>query len=393
MKNIVIVEAKRTPVGSFGGNLSSFTAPELGAVTITEVIKRSGVKPDDVQEVVFGNVLTAGIGQAPARQAALKAGLSERTPATAVNKVCASGMKAIMIAANQIQLGEADIIVAGGMESMSNVPYYLSKHRFGSKLGHTQAEDGIIKDGLWDVYNDFHMGNAAELCASECNISREEQDEFAVTSYKRAIKAHEEGRFDDEIIEMKVTDRKGSVQKVRMDEELDRVNFDKIPQLQPVFDKEGTVTPANASSINDGAAAVLLMSKEKAEELDLKPMARILSQASAAKKPEWFTTAPSDAVPKALKRAGLDKEDVDLFEINEAFSVVSLANNRIMELDPEKVNIHGGAVSMGHPIGCSGARIMVTLIHALHHTGGTYGCAGICNGGGGASSMVIEMLN
>lgn len=392
MKNVVIVEAKRTPVGAFGGTLSSFTAPELGAAAITEVIKRSGIKPDDVQEVVFGNVLTAGIGQAPARQAALKAGLSELTPATAVNKVCASGMKAIMIAANQIKLGEADIIAAGGMESMSNVPYYLSKHRFGSKLGHAQAEDGIIKDGLWDVYNDFHMGNAAELCASECNISREEQDEFAITSYKRAIKAHEEGRFDDEIIEMKVSDRKGKVQKVRLDEELDRVNFDKIPQLQPVFDKEGTVTPANASSINDGAAAVLLMSEEKAEELGIKPMARILSQASAAKKPEWFTTAPSDAMPKALKRAGLDKDDVDLFEINEAFSVVLLANNRIMELDPEKVNIHGGAVSMGHPIGCSGARIMVTLIHALNYTGGTYGCAGICNGGGGASSMVIEML-
>ncbi|WP_372635883.1 acetyl-CoA C-acyltransferase [Fodinibius sp.] len=393
MKNVVIIAAKRTPVGSFGGTLSSFSAPELGAVTITEVIKESGIKPDDVQEVVFGNVLTAGIGQAPARQAALKAGLSALTPATTVNKVCASGMKAIMIAANQIQLGEADIIAAGGMESMSNVPYYLPKHRFGSKLGHTQAEDGIIKDGLWDVYNDFHMGNAAELCASDCDISREEQDEFAITSYKRAIRAHEEGRLQNEIIEMKVTDRKGNIQKVRMDEELDRVDFDKIPQLQPVFDKEGTVTPANASSINDGAAAVLLMSEDKAEELGITPLARILSQASSAKAPEWFTTAPSDAMPKALERAGVQKEEVDLFEINEAFSVVSLANNKIMELDPEKVNIHGGAVSIGHPIGCSGARIMVTLIHALKHSGGTYGCAGICNGGGGASSMVIEMLN
>lgn len=392
MKNVVIVEAKRTPIGSFGGTLSSFTAPELGAATITEIVKRSGLKPDDVQEVVFGNVLTAGIGQAPARQAALKAGLSELTPATTINKVCASGMKAIMIAANQIQLGEADIIAAGGMESMSNVPYYLPKHRFGSKLGHTQAEDGIIKDGLWDVYNDFHMGNAAEICAADCNISREEQDEFAITSYKRAIEAHEEGRFKDEIIEMKVTSRKGKVTKVSMDEELERVNFDKIPQLRPVFDQEGTVTPANASSINDGAAAVLLMSEEKANELGIEPLARILSQASAAKQPEWFTTAPADAMPKALKRAGLSKEEIDLFEINEAFSVVSLANNKIMELDPEKVNIHGGAVSIGHPIGCSGARIMVTLIHALKHTGGTYGCAGICNGGGGASSMVIEMV-
>lgn len=393
MKNVVIVEAKRTPIGSFGGSLSSFTAPELGATTITEVIKKAGIKPDDVQEVVFGNVLTAGIGQAPARQTALKAGLSELTPATTVNKVCASGMKAAMIAANQIQLGEADVIVAGGMESMSNVPYYLQKHRFGSKLGHAQAEDGIIKDGLWDVYNDFHMGNAAEICARECNISREEQDEFAISSYKRAIKAHEEGYFDDEIIEMKVTDRKGNVTKVTMDEELSRVNFDKISTLSPVFDKEGTVTPANASSINDGAAALLLMSEEKAKELGVEPLARILSQASAAKQPEWFTTAPSDAMPKALKRAKLDKEEVDLFEINEAFSVVSLANNKIMELDPEKVNIRGGAVSIGHPIGCSGARIMVTLIYALKQTGGTFGCAGICNGGGGASAMVIEMLS
>jgi len=393
MRDVVIVEAKRTPIGSFGGSLSSYTAPELGAATITEVIKSASIKPDHVQEVVFGNVLTAGIGQAPARQAAMKAGLSELTPATTVNKVCASGMKAIMIAANQIQLEEADVIVAGGMESMSNVPYYLHKHRFGSKLGHAQAEDGILKDGLWDVYNDFHMGNAAEICAKECNISREQQDEFATTSYKRAIKAHEEGHFDNEVIEIKVKDRKGKVTKVKMDEELKRVNFDKIPSLRPVFDKEGTVTAANASSINDGAAAVLLMSAEKAKNLGLKPLARIISQASAAKQPEWFTTAPADAMPKALKRANLDKNDIDLFEINEAFSVVALVNNQIMELDPEKVNIHGGAVSIGHPIGCSGARIMVTLIHALKRTKGKYGCAGICNGGGGASSMVIEMLN
>ena len=393
MRNVVIVDAKRTPVGSFGGSLSSYTAPELGSATITELIKSTGVKPKNIQEVVFGNVLTAGVGQAPARQAALKAGLSELTPATTINKVCASGMKAIMIAANQIQLNEADIIVAGGMESMSNVPYYLPKHRFGSKLGHSQVEDGIIKDGLWDVYNDFHMGNAAEICAKECNISREQQDEFAITSYKRAIKAHEEGYFDDEIIEMKVKDRKGNVSKVTMDEELKRINYDKVPKLSPVFDKDGTVTPANASSINDGAAGVLLMSEEKAKDLGMQPLARIVSQASAAKKPEWFTTAPADAIPKALKRANISKEDIDLFEINEAFSVVSLANNQILELDPEKVNVHGGAVSIGHPIGCSGARIMVTLLHALRQTGGQWGCAGICNGGGGASSMVIEMLN
>ena len=393
MKNVVIVEAKRTPLGAFGGSLSSFSAPELGSMAIIEVLKSAGVKPNDVNEVVLGNVLTAGVGQAPARQAALKAGLSELTPSTTINKVCASGMKSIMIAANQIQLEEADIIVAGGMESMSNTPYYLPKHRFGSKLGHAKIEDGIIKDGLWDVYNDFHMGNAAEICAKECNISREQQDEFAITSYKRAISAHENGYFDDEIITVKVTDRKGNVTEVEMDEELKKVNYDKIPDLKPVFDREGTVTAANASSINDGAAAVLVMSEEKAKDLGLKPMARIISQASAAKSPEWFTTAPSDAIPKALKRAGLDKSEMDLFEINEAFSVVSLANNQIMELDPEKVNIHGGAVSIGHPIGCSGARIVVTLLHALKRTGGIYGCAGICNGGGGASAMVVEMIN
>jgi acetyl-CoA C-acetyltransferase len=392
MKNAVIVAAKRTPLGSFGGSLSSFSAPELGAAVINELVKTAGIKLDDVQEVVMGNVLTAGIGQAPARQAALKAGMSEKTPSTTVNKVCASGTKAIMIAADQIALGQNDIMIAGGMESMSNVPYYLPKQRFGSKLGHTQAEDGILKDGLWDVYNDFHMGNAGEICAKECNISREDQDEFAITSYKRAIEATEKGYFSDEIVKIKVKDRKGNVTEVVQDEELGRVNFDKVPQLRPVFDKEGTITAANASSINDGAAAVLIMSEEKAKELGLKPLAKVLSHGSAAKAPEWFTTAPSDAIPIALKRANLKKEDIDLFEINEAFSVVSLANNQILELDPEKVNIHGGAVSIGHPIGCSGARIIVTLLHALKRTGGKYGCAGICNGGGGASALVVEMI-
>jgi len=392
MKNAVIVAAKRTPLGSFGGSLSSFSAPELGAAVINELVKTAGIKPDDVQEVIMGNVLTAGIGQAPARQAALKAGMSEKTPATTVNKVCASGTKAIMIAADQISLGQNDIMIAGGMESMSNVPYYLPKHRFGSKLGHSQVEDGILKDGLWDVYNDFHMGNAGEICAKECNISREDQDEFAITSYKRAIEATEKGFFKDEIVKIKVKDRKGNVTEVEKDEELGRVNFDKVPQLRPVFDKEGTITAANASSINDGAAAVLIMSEEKAKELGLKPLAKVLSHGSAAKAPEWFTTAPSDAIPIALKRAGLSKDEIDLFEINEAFSVVSLANNQILELDPEKVNIHGGAVSIGHPIGCSGARIIVTLLHALKRTNGKYGCAGICNGGGGASALVVEML-
>lgn len=392
MREVVIVSAKRTPLGGFGGSLSSFSAPELGASAILEAVNEGGIKPDDVQEVLMGNVLSAGVGQAPARQAALKAGLSERTPSTTVNKVCASGMKSVMIAADQIRLGEADIIVAGGMESMSNVPYYLPKERFGAKYGHSKVEDGIVKDGLWDVYNDYLMGNAGDLCGRECNISREDQDEYAITSYKRAIEATEKGYFKDEIIKMKVKDRKGNVTEVEKDEELDKVRFDKIPQLRPVFDKEGTVTAANASSINDGAAALLVMSADKAKELGLKPLAKILSSASAAKAPEWFTTAPADAIPIALKKAGLTKNDIDLFEINEAFSVVALANNQILELDPEKVNIHGGAVSIGHPLGCSGARILVTLIHALRRTKGKYGCAGICNGGGGASSMVIEML-
>jgi len=392
MQNVVIVEAKRTPIGSFGGSLSSFTAPQLGAAAIIEVIKRSGISSDDVQEVAFGNVLTAGIGQAPARQAAIKAGLSKKTPCTTVNKVCASGMKSIMIASDQITLGQNDIMIAGGMESMSNTPYYLPKHRFGSKLGNAEAVDGLIKDGLWDVYNDYHMGNAAELCSKECNISREQQDEFAITSYKRAIEAHEKGYFKDEIIKMKVHGRKGEVTEVEIDEELKKVNFEKIPQLRPVFDKEGTVTAANASSINDGAAALLLMSEEKANDLGLSPIAKIRSHGSAAKAPEWFTTAPADAIPVALKRAGVSKSDIDLWEINEAFSVVSLANNDILELNPEKVNINGGAVSIGHPIGCSGARIVVTLLHALKRTGGSLGCAGICNGGGGASALVVEMI-
>jgi acetyl-CoA C-acetyltransferase len=392
MKNVVIVSAKRTPIGSFGGSLSSFSAPELGAAAILQVIKEAGIKPDDVQEIVMGNVLTAGIGQAPARQAAIKAGLSDKTPSTTVNKVCASGMKAIMIAADQIALGQSEIMVAGGMESMSNVPYYLDKHRFGSKLGHGKTWDGIIKDGLWDVYNDYHMGNAAELCANECNISREQQDEFAVMSYQRAIDARDNGRFDDEIIEMKVKDRRGDVTKVTSDEELDKVNYDKIPSLRPVFDKEGTVTAANASSINDGAAAVVLMSEEKAKSMGIKPLARIRSHSSAAKAPEWFTTAPADALPIAFKRAGVEKSDIELFEINEAFSVVSLINNQMLELNPDIVNINGGAVSVGHPIGCSGARIVVTLLHAMKQKGVSLGAAGICNGGGGASAMVVESM-
>lgn len=392
MRNVVIIEALRTPIGSFGGSLASLSAPELGAAVIQAILKKSGIAPDMVNEVIMGNVLSAGIGQAPARQAAMKAGLNERTPCTTVNKVCASGMKAVMYAVNQIQAGEADVIVAGGMESMSNVPYYLPKQRFGTKLGHTEAIDGLIKDGLWDVYKDFHMGNAAEICARECQISREDQDAFAIESYKRSQAAQKDGKFKDEIIKIHIRGRKGVVTEVDTDEEVNRVNFDKIPALKPVFDKNGTVTAANASTINDGAAALLVMSEEKAEELGLKPVARILGQGSAAKAPEWFTTAPSEAIPIALKRAGKSVQDMNLFEINEAFSVVSLINNRLLKLDASKVNIHGGAVSIGHPLGCSGARILVTLIHALEQTGGKLGCAGICNGGGGASAMVIEML-
>ncbi len=392
MRNVVIIEALRTPIGSFGGSLASLSAPELGAAVIQALLKKSEVTPDTVNEVIMGNVLSAGIGQAPARQAAMKAGLNENTPCTTVNKVCASGMKAVMYAVNQIQAGEADVIVAGGMESMSNVPYYLTKQRFGSKLGHVEAVDGLIKDGLWDVYKDFHMGKAAEICAKECQISREEQDDFAIESYKRSQKAQKEGKFSDEIIKIHIKGRKGNVDEIDSDEEVNRVNFDKIPSLRPVFDKEGTVTAANASTINDGAAALLVMSEEKANELGLKPLARIIGQGSAAKAPEWFTTAPADAIPIALKRSGKTIEDMDLFEINEAFSVVSLINNKLLKLDPAKVNIHGGAVSIGHPLGCSGARILVTLIHALKQTGGKYGCAGICNGGGGASATVIEMI-
>lgn len=392
MKEIVIVSAVRTPIGSFGGALSSLTAPELGATAIGGSLQQAKIKPEDVNEVIMGNVLSAGVGQAPARQATLKAGLPNSVPATTVNKVCASGMKAVMYAANLIQSGEADVVVAGGMESMSNVPYYLPNQRFGNKLGHTQALDGILRDGLIDIYKDYHMGNAAEICAREHNISREDQDTFAIESYKRSQKATSEGWFKNELIKVKIRDRKGNVTEVVDDEEVNRVDFDKLRGLRPVFEKDGTITAANASAINDGAAALVVMSADKAKELGVKPIARIIAQASAAKDPEWFTTAPADAIPLALKRAGLSIEQMDLFEINEAFSVVSLANNKLLALDPDKVNIHGGAVSMGHPVGCSGARIIVTLIHALHRTNGKYGCAGICNGGGGASAMVIEKL-
>lgn len=392
MKEVVIVSAVRTPIGSFGGSLSSLTAPELGAIAIGASIKAAKIAPEMVDEVIMGNVLTAGEGQAPARQATLKAGLPDSVPATTVNKVCASGMKAVMYAANLIHSNEAEVVVAGGMESMSNVPFYLPTMRNGNKLGHVQAQDAILRDGLVDAFNDQHMGVCAEACAATYEFTREDQDEFAISSYKRSMQARDNGWFDAEITKVKIRDRKGNVTDIDTDEELNRVDFDKMRTLKPVFQKDGTVTAANASSLNDGAAALVVMSADKARALGVKPLARILGQASAAKDPNWFTTAPADAIPIALQRAGLTLDQIDLFEINEAFSVVSLANNKLLNLDPEKVNIHGGAVSIGHPIGCSGARIMVTLLHALVRTGGRYGCAGICNGGGGASAMVIERL-
>ncbi|WP_158994906.1 acetyl-CoA C-acyltransferase [Mucilaginibacter sp. L196] len=391
MKEVVIVAATRTPIGSFGGSLSSFTATQLGSFVIKSVIEKSGLKPEHIQEVYMGNVLSANLGQAPATQAAIFAGLPY-LPATTVNKVCASGMKAIMLAATSIASGENDIVLAGGMESMSNVPYYLDKARNGYRLGNAQIIDGLVKDGLWDVYNDYHMGSAAELCATDCHISREEQDAYAIESYKRAQAAQSAGKFKNEITPVELKDKKGDVTLFEDDEEPGAVKFDKIPSLKPVFKKDGTVTAANASTLNDGAAAVILMSREKADELGIKPIARIVAYADAQQAPEWFTTAPSKAIPLALHRAGLSGDDIDYYEINEAFSVVSIANNQNLKLDPTKVNVNGGAVAMGHPLGASGARIVVTLLSVLQQNGGKYGAAGICNGGGGASAIVIENL-
>jgi len=389
MKEAVIVSACRTPIGSFGGSLSSFSAPRLGAIVIEEALKRAGIKKSDVQEVIMGNVLTAGIGQAPARQAALFAGLPESVECMTVNKVCGSGLKAIMLAAQAVQLGDADIVVAGGMESMSQTPYLLEKGRNGYRMGHGQVLDSMVKDGLWDVYNDFHMGNAAELCARECSIPREAQDEFAVTSYKRAQAAIEKGLFKEEIVGVVVKGKEGETI-VDKDEEPFKTNFDKIPKLKPAFQKDGTVTAANASKINDGAAVVVVTSSDKAKSLGLKPLARIVAFSSAAKKPEWFTTAPADVIPKVLLKAGLKESDIDLFEINEAFSVVALAVNKILGLNGDKVNVNGGAVALGHPIGASGARILVTLLHALKHYQKRRGLAAICIGGGEASGLIVE---
>jgi acetyl-CoA C-acetyltransferase len=385
------MSAARTPIGSFGGSLSSLSATQLGAVAIKAVVERAGIKPEMVNEVFMGNVLSAGIGQAPVTQASIYAGLPNTTSGTTVNKVCASGMKAIMLAAQTIMNGDNDIVVAGGMESMSNVPYYLEKGRNGYKFGHGQVTDGLVKDGLWDVYKDFHMGNASEICAAEYNITREQQDVYAIESYKRSEEAQKAGKFVDEIAPVTIS-VKGKETVVAEDEEFKKVDFAKVPTLKPAFQKDGTITAANASTLNDGAAAVLLMSKTMADALGLKPMARIISFADAQQAPEWFTTAPSKALPIALSKAKMTTDNIDYFEINEAFSVVSLANNQLMKLDAKKVNVNGGAVSLGHPLGASGCRIIVTLLNVLKQNNAKNGAAAICNGGGGASAIVIENM-
>ena len=392
MKRVYIVAAVRTPMGSFNGMLSSVSAPKLGATAIKGAISKSGIKSSDIDEVYFGNVLQAGVGQAPARQAAILAGLPESTPCTTVNKVCASGMKSIALGASSIMLGHNEIIVAGGMENMSQVPHYIPNSRMGHKYGDFKAIDGLAYDGLRDVYNQYMMGTAADLTAKKYDITREEQDNFAVNSYKQTAESWDSGKFTEEVVPVPIPQRKGDPIMMTEDEEYKNVNFDKIPKLRPVFDKEGTVTAANASTINDGAACIILASEKKVKELGLKPMAEVLSFADAAHQPELFTTAPSVALPIALERAGCSIDEVDAFELNEAFSVVGLVNNKLLNLDPSKVNINGGAVSMGHPLGASGARIVVTLLHVLKQNNGDIGAAAICNGGGGASAMVIKNI-
>lgn len=392
MKEVFIVSAVRTPMGSFMGSLASVPATKLGATAVKGALDRINMDPALVQEIYMGNVLQAGEGQAPARQVAIGAGLSNETPATTINKVCASGMKAVMIATQAIKAGDADIIVAGGMENMSSVPHYFSA-RSATKLGDVKMQDGMVLDGLTDVYNKVHMGVCAEKCAAEYEISREDQDNFAVESYKRSAKAWTDGKFQNEVVPVEIPQRKGEPVIFAEDEEYKSVNFDRISTLPTVFQKEkGTVTAANASTLNDGASALILVSKEKMEELGLKPLAKIISYADAAHEPEWFTTAPSKALPKALKKANMEVSDIDFFEFNEAFSVVGLANNKILGLDAGKVNVNGGAVSLGHPLGSSGSRIIVTLINVLKQNNGRYGAAAICNGGGGASAIVIENM-
>ncbi len=387
MKEVVIVSACRTPIGSFQGSLSQFTSPQLGAFVIKEIISRTKISPEIIDEVIMGNVLTCGVGQSPTRQAAIFAGLNESVQTMTINKVCGSGLKSVMLATQSIKCGDANTIIAGGMESMSNVPYILEKARTGYRFGNSQLVDSIIKDGLWDVYNNFHMGNAAEICASESNISRNEQDLFAIQSYKRAIVAQEKKLFAEEIVSIQ-----NGNDLISEDDEPKKVKFEKIPNLKPAFQKDGTVTAANASKINDGAAAILLMSKEKAEELNIKPLAKIIDYLSFAKKPEHFTTAPIDVIEKLFKKNNFTKDEIDLFEINEAFSVVTLAAEKKLNLDPEKVNVNGGAVALGHPIGASGARILTTLIYALKQRNLKRGLASICIGGGEASGIIIEMI-
>lgn len=392
IKEVYIVAAVRTPLGSFGGKLSGLTAVELGSTAIKGAIAKAGIDSKEVQEVFMGNVISANLGQAPARQAAIGAGIGYEVPCTTVNKVCASGMKAVMFGAQSIMLGINDVVVAGGMESMSNVPFYVPQARFGYKYGNAEFVDGLVKDGLFEAYYKFPMGNCADNTAKEMNITREAQDAYAIQSYQRSADAWAKGFFKDEVVPVEMKGRKGEVIVIDEDEEFKNVMFDKIPSLRPVFDKAGTVTAANASTMNDGASALVLVSKEKAEELGLKPLAKIRGFADAATDPLWFTTAPALAIPKAIKHAGLTESDIDFYEINEAFSAVALANQRQLNLDNDKINVFGGAVSLGHPLGASGARIISTLNSVLHQKDGKIGVAGICNGGGGASAIVLEKM-
>ena len=392
MKEAYIISAVRTPIGSFGGSLSVFSATQLGSFAIKGALEKAGVDPKEVQEVLMGNVISANLGQAPARQASIGAGIGYNVPCTTINKVCASGMKSVMLGAQSIMLGQAEVVVAGGMESMSNIPFYIPKARFGYKYGNAELIDGLQKDGLWEVYNEFAMGNCADHTAKEMGISREQQDEYAINSYKRAAESTEEGWFKDEIVPVEIPQRRGDPIIMNEDEEYKNVRFDKIPSLRPAFSKEGTVTAANASTINDGASALVLMSKEKVEELGVTPIAKIRGFGDAEQDPLWFTTTPSLAIPKAMAHAGVDKSDVDFYEINEAFSAVAIANTMKLEIEESKVNVFGGAVSLGHPLGASGARIITTLANVLDKKSGSIGVAGICNGGGGASAIVIEKV-
>lgn len=389
MKKVVITHAKRTPVGAFNGALSSLTAPQLGSIVIKDLLNESKIDPSAVDEVIMGNILTAGLGQAAARQAALYAGLPEKTECLTINKMCGSGLKAIMLAHQAIQLGDSDLIIAGGQESMSNAPYLLKNARSGYRLGHGEITDSMIVDGLWDIYNNIHMGNCAEACAAEMNFIRKELDDYAVMSYQRALAAQKDGKFNDEITPVTIKSRSGE-SVVTKDDEPEKVNFEKIPTLKPAFDKNGVVTAANASKINDGAAAVIVMSEEKAKELGLKPLVEIVAQSSAAKAPIQFTTAPADAINKVLAKAKLKTTDIDLYEINEAFAVVSLAVNKILGLTTENVNVNGGAIAIGHPIGASGARIMATLLHEMKRRKSKYGLASLCIGGGEASALIVK---